>query len=149
MLPTLFTPLLGSPRTFSWFFLSSSLQFVFSEPLRFEHQLRSQLLLSKMVSRSIKRQQTPVSKYQTSSNSIDQGSTKQDNNKTGQDPSEGMALVVMTPGSCMAFGATTWPLHPWRLLLERSQGRTQWLTYWRHLVHQRSAQMSFHPFKCL
>ena len=97
VLPTLFTPLLGSPRTSSWLFLSSSSsspQFVFSEPLRFEHQLRSQLLCSKLVSRSINRQQTLVSKYQTSFNSIDQGSTKQDNNKTGQDPSEGMALGV-------------------------------------------------------
>ena len=36
------------------FLSSSSLQFVFSEQLRFEHQLRSQLLWFKRVSRSIK-----------------------------------------------------------------------------------------------
>ena len=87
-----------------WFFLSSSsLQFVFSEPLRFEHQLRSQLLCSKLVSRSINRQQTPVSKYHTSFSSIDQGSTKQDDKQNWSRSlrRHGLrSLTVMTPGSC-------------------------------------------------
>ena len=81
VLPTLFTPLLGSPRTFSW---SSCLLLLFnsffSEQLRFEHQLRSQLLWFKMVSRSIKRQRIENNELQASSNQdqpINHASTKQ------------------------------------------------------------------------
>ena len=50
------------------FLSSSSLQFVFSEQLGFEHQLRSQLLCSKLVSRSIKRQRIKNDKLRASSN---------------------------------------------------------------------------------
>ena len=62
------------------FLSSSSLQFVFSEQLRFEHQLRSQLLWFKMVSRSIKRQRIKDNELQASSNPdqpINHASTKQ------------------------------------------------------------------------
>ena len=50
------------------FLSSSSLQFVFSEQLGFERQLRSQLLWFEMVSRSIKRQRIKNDKLQASSN---------------------------------------------------------------------------------
>ena len=63
-----------------FFLSSSSLQFVFSEQLRFEHQLRSQLLWSKLVSRSIKRQRIDNNELQASSNQdqpINHASTKQ------------------------------------------------------------------------
>ena len=62
------------------FLSSSSLQFVFSEQLRFEHQLRSQLLWFKLVSRSIKRQRIKNNKLQSSPNRdqpINHASTKQ------------------------------------------------------------------------
>ena len=62
------------------FLSSSSLQFVFSEQLRFEHQLRSQLLWFKMVSKSIKRQRIENNELQASSNQdqpINHASTKQ------------------------------------------------------------------------
>ena len=62
------------------FLSSSSLQFVFSEQLGFEHQLRSQLLWFEMVSRSIKRQRIENNELQASSNQdqpINHASTKQ------------------------------------------------------------------------
>ena len=62
------------------FLSSSSLQFVFSEQLGFEHQLRSQLLCSKLVSRSIKRQRIKNDKLRASSNQdqpVNHASTKQ------------------------------------------------------------------------
>ena len=66
------------------FLSSSSLQFVFSEQLGFERQLRSQLLWFKLVSRSIKHQQTENNELQARSNQaqpINHASTKQENNK--------------------------------------------------------------------
>ena len=59
---------------------SSSLLFVFSEQLGFEHQLRSQLLWSKLVSRSIQRHRIKNDKLRASSNQdqpVNQASTKQ------------------------------------------------------------------------
>ena len=88
MIHTLYRRVTHTFHTPSWvtsylllvFLSSSSLQFVFSEQLGFEHQLRSQLLWSKLVSKSIKRQRIANDELQASSNQdqpINHASTKQ------------------------------------------------------------------------
>ena len=75
------------------FLSSSSLQFVFSEQLGFEHQLRSQLLWSKLVSRSIKRPRIKNDELRASSNQdqpINHASTKQETTRI-QGPSDNRA----------------------------------------------------------
>ena len=81
------------------FLSSSSLQFVFSEQLGFEHQLRSQLLWSKLVSRSIKRQRIKNNKLQASSNQdqpINHASTKRAKTTKIQGPSDSRASKSCT-----------------------------------------------------
>ena len=81
------------------FLSSSSLQFVFSEKLRFEHQLRSQLLWFKTVSRSI---QTSTNQEQQASSKFKSRSTNQPSfnqaSKTTriQGPSDSRALESCT-----------------------------------------------------
>ena len=101
MLPTLFTPLLGSPQH-RFFLFSSSLQFVFSEQRRFEHQLRSQLLSSRIVSRSIKHQQLKSASLKTTLNS-DQGSTKQNNKQNWSRSLRRHGLTSLTVMTAMPF----------------------------------------------
>ena len=89
------------------FLSSSSLQFVFSEQLRFEHQLRSQLLWFKMVSRSIKRQRIENNELQASSNQdqpINHASTKQAKQQGFKVPqTAGLQRAALEPALRLCF----------------------------------------------
>ena len=117
--------ILGSPRTFFWFFLpSSSLLFVFSEQLRFEHQLRSRLLSSKMIFRSINGHQNQDNQLPASPKHDQPRSNTQDNRLNNSRPLKEQvfwSLTVMTLNTCFSSSLGSWKFNTFKVVRDRSK----------------------------